>query len=83
MCECVCVCVCARPRGHKCELVCVCGVCVLRVRARGWQVREWMAGDECVPVGACLDLGIDSQLLHHGVRHEGEKGGNDCLWISV
>ena len=41
---CVCVCVCARPGGHKCELVCVCGVCVLRVRARGWQVREWMAG---------------------------------------
>ena len=35
---------------------------------------------ECVPMGACSDLGVHAQLLHHGVRHEGEKGGNDCCW---
>ena len=46
----------------------------------GYDVDRWSQVDECVPVGACSDLGIDSQLLHHGVRHEGEKGGNDCCW---
>ena len=59
-----------------CACVGACFVCVL-VDGRcacGWQVCE------CVPVGACSDLGVHAQLLHHGVHHEGEKGGNDCCW---
>ena len=77
----VCVWMCGtRPGGSGCVTcvracvdarACVCerpGVC------------EWMSGCvcECVPVGACSDLGVHAQLLHHRVRHEGEKGGNDC-----
>ena len=79
MCECVCVCV-PGPEDTSVSLcacvACACFVCVL-VDGRcacGWQVIE------CVPVGACSDLGVHAQLLHHGVRHEGEKGGNDCCW---
>ena len=77
----MCVCVRGPEDTSVCLCACVvaCFVCVL-VDGRcacGWQVCE------CVPVGACSDLGVHAQLLHHGVRHEGEKGGNDCLMESL
>ena len=54
-----------------CACVGACFVCAL-VDGRcacGWQVCE------CVPVGACSNLDVSSQLVHHRARHEGEKGG--------
>ena len=56
---------------------CVACACFVDVLVDG-RLCEWMPVCECVPVGACSDLCVDSQLLHHGVRHEGEKGGDDC-----
>ena len=82
----MCVCVCEPGPEDTSVVVCVCGwqrVCFV------WEhvdVRvEWGAQVyECVPVGACSDLDIRPQLVHHRVRHEGEKGGNDCsVKISV
>ena len=73
MSECVCVCVNQAQRTQVWLCACVggslcasCG-CV-------WAC-AWSQVDECVPVGACSDLDIRPQLVHHRARHEGEKGG--------
>ena len=79
MCECVNVWVCVPgPEDTSvCLCACVACACFVCVLVDG-RLCERMTVCECVPVGACSDLGIDSQLLHLRVRHEGEKGGNDC-----
>ena len=81
----MCVCVCEPGPEDTSVVVCVCGwqrVCFV------WEhvdVRvEWGAQVyECVPVGACSDLDIRPQLVHHRARHEGEKGGTTVLRRSL
>ena len=75
---CVCVCVCVNQAQRTQVWLCACVGGSLCASCGCVWACAWSQVDECVPVGACSDLGIDSQLLHHRVRHEGEKGGNDC-----
>ena len=76
----VCVCVCVNQAQRTQVWLCACvGGSLCASCGRVWAC-AWSQVDECVPVGACSDLGVHAQVLHHGVRHEGEKGGNDCCW---
>ena len=77
------VCVCEPGPEDTSVSLCACvGACFVCVLVDG-RLCEWMTVCECVPVGACSDLGVHAQLLHHGVGHEGEKGGNDCVFESL
>ena len=70
-----CVCVCVNQAQRTQAWLCACVDGSLCASCGCVWACAWSQVDECVPVGACSNLDIRPQLVHHRARHEGEKGG--------